>query len=59
MTKWVCCVQYFIFPQKKGSLGSSWGGGGSRLDRKKLIKSEKILFYIHKQQPKTQQVKQE
>lgn len=52
-------VPSISFSHKKGSLGSSWGGGGSRFDRQKLIKSEKILFYNQKQQPKTQQVKQE
>lgn len=36
----------------KGSFGSNSGGAGSRLDRKKLTKPEKILFYIHRQQPK-------
>lgn len=57
----LCPVFWFVlFSHQKRlfwkQLGWWWW---QQIGQKELIKSGKILFYIHKQQPKTQQLKQE
>lgn len=57
----LCPVFWFVlFSHQKRlfwkQLGRWWW---QQIGQKELIKSGKILFYIHKQQPKTQQLKQE